>query len=282
MNNTPQVQNQQKGLAVQPPIAQEGLASDLVIPYVIITQSTSDAFTQKKANVGDIIRSTTAELLGGPQTPIDFIPLHYPKTEWVIEVKPPKANRYQYAKKFPRDATNETLPWSFASDSEGNEVPEGTPGALEGKRVKILKVFGILLRDIDAAAAEMKKIENGELPDPTKSLLPVVLSFRSLSYDAGKDLCTFIKRAQSLKAQPWRYVIPMVDEVQTNDQGTFYVWRMEQTKTRAVPKEVLDQVKEWAAIVSGGADLRTDDGAETTSAAPSGPSVGAEQAGEVC
>lgn len=281
MNNL-EPQTQQKGVQTFTPPAQEGLASDLVIPYVIICQSTSDAFAQRKAEVGDIIRSTTSERLGGPQEALEIIPLHYPKTEWIIELKPPKAGRFQYCKRFPRDASNETLPWLFWADSDGNELPAGTKGAIEARRVKILKVFCILLKDVEAAAEEMKKIDAGELPDPTKSLLPVVLSFRSTSYNAGKDLCTFIKRAQSLKAHAWRYVIPFKDHVETNDQGTFYIWEMEQTKTRAVPKEMLDQVKEWAVIVNSSAALKTDDDGESANAGQAASAVGAEQAGEVC
>ncbi len=273
--NEMQTQNQpgKAMVAHQAAGAHEALASDLVVPYIVICQSQSEAFTQKKADCGDIIRSTSSEKVGDPQNPIGIIPLHYPKSEWIIELKPKNASRFQYKKAFPRTAANETLPWSFWADEDGEEVPEGSKGAIPARRVKVLKLYALLLQDVVNAQEEEKKVSEGELPDPMKSLLPVVISFRSTSYNAGKALATFIKRAESLKAKAWSYVVPFIDIFTTNDQGSFYVWDMQENLTSAVPgqkkdasdsdKELFASVKKWAELVNSGVALRTDDTAET-------------------
>jgi hypothetical protein len=257
----------------------DALRSDMVIPYVVITQSMSEAFTQKKAEVGDIIRSNTFEKVGDPQTPIHVIFLHYPKPEWVIQKLPKNQNRFEFVRTEPRTAANDTLPWEWWADDEGVEMGEGAKGALKWKRVKSLRVFAILNEDIAAAQAEMAKVAAGELPDPNKALSPVVISFRVTSFAAGKDVCTFINKAKSMGVAPFRYMVPMHAQIQSNDQGTFYVWKVDQIKAKGVAKEDLALVENWARVVSSGVQLQTDEGAMTENVREA---VSDESRGDVC
>jgi hypothetical protein len=241
--------------------AHEVIASDMVVPYVLLVQPPSEAATQGKAAVGDIIRSTTFEKLGGPQKPIEVIFLHYPKAEWIIEEKPKGAGRFEYRRAEARNAANEVQAWSWFSDEEDgrHEVPEGTKNATEWRRVKVLRVFAVLKGDIDAANAEMKKAEAGELPDPNKALTPIIMSFRSTSYKAGKDICTFVEKAASFRMNPWRYIVPLTCHVEQNDQGTFYVWDVDAKNAKGVSKEDIPMVENWGKVINSGAVLKTDD-----------------------
>lgn len=250
----------------------EVLNSDIKIPYIILGQGLSDAVVEKKVAVGDIFRSTNQEILGNAINPLDVIFLHYPHANWVIEFKPKGSERWKYVKTESRNAGNETLPWYFWADENGSEFnkdtgviyEEGAKGALPWRRVKQLRVFAVLLSDIKASQEEIAKAEAGELPDPSKALTPVVFSFRSTSYDAGKDICTFVTRALSVKQPVWKYVVQLGCYLDKNDDGTFTVWKADMAKPKGVPRDQVGLVEEWANMVNKNADkLTTDDQAVT-------------------
>ena len=249
----------------------EVLKSDIIVPYVILAQGMSEAVVERAVQQGDIYRSTTREVLGCPDKPIDVILLHYPTADWVIEQK--TGSRFEFRKTLPRNASNETLEWQFWADHDGNEVEEGTKGATEWRRVKRMTVFALLPSDIEAQEAELQKAEAGELPDPTKALTPVILSFRSSSYKAGKECGNFVIKAKTMKQPPYRYMIQLCDYVDKNDEGTFYVWKVDQNKVKPVPKEFMPMVEEWAKLINSGVKLRADDSADTA-----GNSTGGERA----
>ena len=258
------------------------LASDYIIPYMIITQGTSEAFQQKKADTGDVIRSTTFEKLGDGTAPVEIVLLSNPASKWVIEQRPAKNARYEFRSEIQRNAANETLPWSYWADAEGNEVPEGTKGAFEWKRTKVLKFFAILFNDLKADAEEAKKADQGEIPDLNKVLMPVVISFRSTSYRAGKLINNIIGRAKSAKVAVWKYSVPLGVAIESNDQGTYYVWTVEENKTKPLPAEFLPKVKNWVDIVNSGNALKTDDEAESESPSSVREVVDAETRESVC
>lgn len=239
----------------------EVMRSDILVPYVVLAQGMSDSVKERKAQLGDIVRSTNFEKLGDPDSPVDVIFLHYPQTRWIIEKKPKGASRFEFVRAEPRNASNETESWSFWLDEDDNQVEETTKGAIEHRRVKQLLVYAILSKDIEASQAEMAKIEKGELPDVSKALTPVLMSFRSTSYKAGKELCTFHTKASSMGIPIYRYSLAVSDVMDKNDEGSFYTWKVDQNKAKAVPKEHLVIVEKWAAIVAQGT-LKADDAAE--------------------
>ena len=261
------MQNQmteRKAAPLATPMAHQGpevLRSDILVPYVIVGQGTSEAVKDRKVQLGDIYRSTSLEILGNPDKPIEAIFLHYPRALWVIEAKQRGSDRFQFVRQEPRNAANETDSWSFWCDDEGTEVDEGSKGAIEHRRVKQLLVFAILPADIMAAEVEMKKAEEGELPDPTKALTPVLLSFRSTSYKAGKEICTFFAQAESMKVPVWKYTLSVGCVLEKNDDGSFYVWKVDRTKAKAVKKDYWEQIQTWVNLVGQGG-LKADDAAE--------------------
>ncbi len=279
-----EVQTTQKGQvpAQYTPPQDAVLRTDILVPYVVLAQASSDSVKERKAQIGDIIRSTTMEKLGDPESPLEVIFLHNPKTNWIIEQK--EGNRFKYRRTEPRNASNETAEWNFWADHEGREVPAGTPGATEWRRVKQLQVFAILPRDIEAAEAEMAKVEKGELPDPSKALTPVILSFRSMSYKAGKEIVTFFSQAKSMKVDIFRYVVKLGCTMEQGEDGSYYVWNVDRNKPSPVSKERLGTVSEWASIINqGAANLAVDESAEEQSYAnPQEKPVSQSAKAEVC
>ena len=225
------------------------LASDVIIPQLLLMQGLSDFVTERKAQFGDIVRSTTAEKVGDPDKAIDFIPLAAPKSAWVLEQKNSQG-KFEYRRTIDRNASNETAPWSYMGDVGGNEVLPGTPGATEWRRVKRLSVYAILPQDIAAEAAELAKIAKGEMPDLSKALCPVMISFRSTSFNAGKDIVTFFTQAASFNMDAWKYMLKLSCYLEKNDQGTFYVYKVDRAHPKPVPADQLATVQKWASIVS--------------------------------
>lgn len=269
-----QAQNQSDG---------EVLKTDIIIPFVVLGQGLSDAVTEKKVEMGDIYRSTSREVLGSPTKPIEAIFLHCPKPDWVIEQKPKGAQKFEYRKAVPRNASNETLPWQYWADDDGVEMEPGAKGATEWRRVKRLTVMAILPADIEAQQAEMAKVEAGDLPDPSKALTPVMFSFRSSSYDAGKRLITFFSKAKSLGAQLHRYQLTLFDALEKNDQGAFYVWGIEDAKPKAVPKDLLPYVQQWIELIGAGTNFNVhEEGESEAFAAPTERVVNERAAKDVC
>jgi hypothetical protein len=261
------VKNQQAALAVHTQESASGvLPQDFIVPYMVITQSMSEAFTQKKADTGDIIRSTNFDKMGDVDHPVDIVILSKPSNMWIEEERPKAGQRFEFRKQYHRDAANDIQPWSFWMKDEA-EVPEGTKGATEWRRVKIMKFFALTLKDLENDAVEMAKAASGELPDLNNVLMPVVVSFRSTSYKAGKSIGNILNRAASVQTPAYLYYFSLAPQSETNDQGTFYVWTVNE-KTKAVPVEYRDKVSMWAKIVNSGQTILTDDQALNESEAP--------------
>ena len=243
-------QNNQMTTSPESDNQEEVLRSDILIPYLLLVQDLSDFKKEGKANVGDICKSTTAEKYGDAKTPVDVVFLHYPQANWILEEKPAGATRFKFRRMFPRNAANENLPWSFWGDTDGNEVPPGTRGASEWRRVKQLAVFAILKKDIEAAALEKKKLESGDLPDPTKALTPVMVSFRGSSYDAGKEVCSFFTQTKASGVDIFRYALPLTCEHVKDQDTSYHVYKVNRNGFKGVEKENLETIQTWVSMVT--------------------------------
>lgn len=257
----------------------EIIRTDIIVPYIVCCQGQSESVQQRKAQLGDIVRSTNFEKVGSTDEPVEVIFLHYPKANWIVEKK--LGQKFEYVRTEPRNAKNETDAWSFWCDEDGNELVEQKKGAIEYRRVKQLLVFAILPRDIEAANIELKKIEEGELPDPSKALTPVLMSFRSTSYKAGKEVCTFFTKAASMNVPIWKYALGVTNTLEKNDDGSFYVWKVDQVKPKAVHKANLPLIERWVSIVSSGSGLHADENGDGVSSSGS-RQVNNERVQDVC
>jgi hypothetical protein len=243
---TPANQNKALSSEVKQP-AQEGL---------------SEFLKDRKSGLaqGDIVRSTTKEKLGDPEHTVEFIPLRF-NTQWMLQEILPGENRPQFRGYEPRTAVNEGLPWEFEKD-----------GA-QWRRVKVINCFGLLPTDITAYQTELKSaLAKGEMPDLNKTLLPVVISFRSTSYNAGKAVATYFVKIGEMSqygAQPYGYFLKLGVKESSNDQGDFFVYDV--TQGSKVSKELLPEAEKWYHRISKMTDIKVDESdVEAETAAPSG------------
>lgn len=248
-----------KAVAVSAPVQatrSNALASDRIIPRCLLMQGLSDFVTQRKATMGDFIRTSNMEKLGDPEKPFDFIVLNEPIGSWRIEEK--VNGKFKFRSSEPRNAKNDNLPWYFGRMPNGQEVADKTPGAAEWRRVKSLTCFVILPSDIDAHFAELEKVAKGEFPDLNKSLTPMVMDFRSTNINAGKEIVSLFDAARGYGLDGSNYVITMGCTMESNDSGTFYNFAVDRSKPKPVKESHKAEVAKWRDIVRS-TDLRVDE-----------------------
>lgn len=259
-----------KDLANQTSRAEGPLSSDLVIPYLLLSQASSDLVKERKSQIGDFCRSTNGEKLGGPEAPVEIILLGKAKTFWRIDQQVPNSDKWKFLKTLPRGAHNEVMEFKFWGDKDGvevaNNVRDTVPGgALLHRRYKQFRLFGILPADIQAEKEERAKLERGEFPDVSKALTPVIISLQSTSgYPCGKDIETFTTKASSFGMPLWKFVLQFTCNLEQKGDDTFYQWKLIGTNPpKPVAKEDLAVVQKWAELVSTRGDtLKTDESAE--------------------
>lgn len=238
------------------------LATDIIVPKILLMQGLSELVDQRKAQAGDFIRSTTEAKLGDDKSgPIDFIPLKV-TTEWREEEK--IGQKFEFRKTLPRTPANEDYPWSFYRNPQGQEFDRpGQLGATEHRRVKVINCYALLPSDIDAFETEMKKAaENGEMPDLNKTVLPTLISFRSTSYNAGKTVTTFFAQIREMlqfntEVKSYGYTLPLTCFGDKNDKGSYYVMKVGTPKR--LDTKYLQMAKSWFERLSAMKEIKVDE-----------------------
>lgn len=245
--------------------------SDYVLPYLLLNQTVSDAFNLGKAPAGAIIRSGSFTVYGNEKEAAELIFLGDLQQKWVYEQKAIGSNRFKYKFTIERNASNEHLPWKFLGNDKGEEVPPGTPGATEWNRIKMLAGLAISLKDLKSELEEIKKVEEGGLPDPNNSMMPMLVTFRGSSkFKSGRDILTFnLRLAKFPTVKLWQYVLPLKSKLVSNGDNTYYSLEMDANSAKPLPKEYHAAVKDWADRMAQTDNIKFEDGAfEETEDAP--------------
>jgi hypothetical protein len=177
--------------------------ADIVIPRVLLMQGTSDLVGKRKANQGDIIDSTSSEMLAGPDKPLEIIPIKPLPKEWVIE----KHN----GKKFEFERTE---PWNPAVADQWEFVENG----VKMRRNAKLSFYVLLARDSKS------------------NHLPYLLAFQRTGYKAGKNLASFFQEARFAFQSGDKNSIPMGQifelgcHIEQGDTGSYYVFDCKRTR----------------------------------------------------
>lgn len=193
------------------------LKSDVVIPRLLLMQGLSDLVNDRKAAQGDMVRSTTAEKLGDDKSPVNIIPLTF-QNLWMISEDQTGKGKYEFRGYEPRTAANEAAPWDF------------TMNGTKWKRTKVMNLFALLPSDIEAQKEELKKFEETGDMNLDKVLLPVVISFRSTSFKAGKEVATLFAKAEAISRQVGKAVpaygnmLELHCHQEKNDKGAYFVF----------------------------------------------------------
>ena len=234
-----------------PPPATTVLKSDVVLPKLLLMQGLSDFVSERKAQQGDMVRSSTAEKLGDDKNPVEFIPLTF-QNLWLVSEDQKNNGKYEFRRYEPRTAANENDPWDYVE------------GGTKWRRTKIMSLFALLPQDIEAQIAMMKEFqETGELPDVDKVLLPVVIQFKNTSFKAGKEVATLFAKAESLSRQLGKTVpafgttMRLSCVADKNDKGAFFVFKVESVgKTKA---EYREAAAGWYSTLASGANIKVDE-----------------------
>lgn len=247
----------------------EVVAKDVLIPRLILMQGISPLVSARKAQIGDMVRSTTGEKLGDPEHSIPIVPLMM-QSVWVEYEKVPGINQPQWRGMYPRGitqrsdtgqalATNADLPWDF----------KGPTGQVMMRKQGII-LFALVPSDIAANEAEIKKaIESGEAPDLSKGIMPVVITMQGTSFKfGGKQIATFfnnIKKtnadmAGKLVVKPWDYVMDLGAREEKKGTNAWYVNTFDAPKAlhkvftdKAVRQSILEKAQYWAQSLGAGA-----------------------------
>lgn len=217
---------------------EEIIKTDALIPRLLLMQGLSDFVTERKAQQGDMVRSTNIEKLGDPEVPVEIIPITF-QNRWRLEEE--IKGKYEFRGTEPRTAKNDDLPWEFMHQ-----------GA-KWKRTKVIDLYAVLPSDIQAEQTEMARFkETGELPDLNKTLMPVLVSFRSSSYRAGKQIVDIFIKAQNFGVEAHHYKTALKCHMESNDKGSFYVFSLDGTKP--VTKEEREVSNRWHGILAESMD----------------------------
>lgn len=281
--------------AAQASMGQEVVASDVIIPRLLLMQGISPLVTSRKAQIADLIRSTTGEKLGDPEHPVKIIPLTMTNM-WMDFEKVPGEDQPRFRGMYPRGVTkrdangqpletNEALEWTFKG-------PQGQ----EMFRRKTVILYALVPSDIAAYEAELiRALDAGEAPDLNKSISPVVITFQSTSFKhGGKKAATFfntLKQNNAILASkgrvlaPFEYVMSLKCKEEAKGKASWYVFDFDASQPLAkvyTDKAECDAIKEKAAfwtkaLAQGGVKIDDAVGDIDEDSASTGSSSGAHE-----
>ena len=198
-----------------------------------LMQGLSELVSEGKAKLGDIVKSTTGEIVCPKGEAIEMLPLMV-REYWLLFKR--VGGKYEFSGVESLAADNINGPLDFVRDG------------LEYKRDRSLDVYMLLKADIRREAEALKKVAEGMYPDPDDCLMPVVVSFRRTSFRAGKEIITQCAKAAAFSAPPFTKSILLSAEVEKNDSGTYAVFKKIAGGTMSTVEE-LKVCKKWYDII---------------------------------
>lgn len=250
MSTAVALQNQDpKALAIAQKAAQaagfeESDSSDLMIPKLLLMQGLSQFVADDKAQVGDIVKSGTAEYVGGINKPVHFIPITYYR-DWALYKE--EKGKFEWQSKEPYTAANKDLPWEFEKDGE------------KWRRDKCFNLYVLLVKDIEGERKAVEEAQKtGDMPDPDKALLPCLITFRRSSYKTAKKIYAHFEKAKKFRSQAFVSTFALKSTKEKNEKATFGVFDVELVgKTPFEHQAVATQW--WNDIVLAGRAIKVDD-----------------------
>ncbi len=236
---------------------EEILSGSLLIPYVLLMQGLSKLVAERKAQLGDLIHGGRKEKLGDPETPVEIIPLTFTNT-WALSEE--VGGKFEFRKQEPLNASNQDLPWDFMQYGAN------------WKRTKSFNLFALVKKDVAIEQEEAKKVAAGGTPDPAKGLLPVIISFRSKSYKAGKALNTHFAMAKKMGVPAFVSVLKLTANPDKNAKGNFFIFGVEQAGE--TPKDMLETCAYWRTqIATRPVVVESDEESDADEAPARGPAA---------
>ena len=241
--------------------AENILPEDFIIPKLFLMQGQSKFVAERKAGLGDIVRSTTAEKVGDPESPLKIIPLTF-KNLWLLEEKVKGSDKKLYRGVLTRDSgmhdggkseiekTGTRLPFQFQHEGQ------------EWVRTKTVDVFCLLSQDLAPTTVQL----DDDLPDLSKTVMPVLLRFKGTSFLAGAKVVTHFSVAAQSRSKPHYYQLDVTCKLVENDKGTFYIFD-DARYSGPVPKEKRAETDRWYQVVTS-QKVKVDESEDQTVEAP--------------
>lgn len=244
------------------------LNSDVTIPRLMLMQGLSKFVASRQAQLGDMVRSTNAEKIGTPDSRVDFIPLTF-YNKWLIQEIIPGNQKPVFVRFETRNAKNEHAEWDYKE------------GERSFKRMKVIELFALLPADIAKAdEAKVKFEKTGDLPDLDATLMPIVITFRGMSYKAGNAVVTHFTKALGLAAQlnttvkPHGYLLSLHSTSAKNEKGDFFIFDV--VSAGKAKSEHVAHADHWCNILRQPDPLKVDEYTEDSVDKPA-PMAGNEQ-----
>lgn len=240
---------------------QDVISSDVLVPRLLLKQPISEDVVSGQFRAGQLIRSTTGEIVmdtfapGQPQPQVDIIPIRMDNSWANYEVV---LGKDEYRNQEPRNASNEMLEWEY--------MKNGT----QWKRKKVVTLYGILPADIQNFISEVKASnESGGVMDLSKTLMPVAISFQSTSFTPGaKPVATFFNNLKAnsrlvKNISPINYTIPIFVTLEKGNKGSYFVLNVGKTSAYKAPEGddgefAKETLQSWYSLMSKMADINVD------------------------
>ena len=170
---------------------------DIIIPKILLMHPTSDMVKKGERNQGEIIKSTSGEVVAKRNEKFDVIVFEKWK-EWRIMKKNPQSGRFEYVRLEAWTLENDSNPWEYTENGETY------------RRDKTMNFYGVLA----------KEAQNG-------NAFPVKLSFVRTSFKTGMKVADAYARALMEKQPPTRQVFKIGAELVNGKEETFFAFTAE-------------------------------------------------------
>jgi hypothetical protein len=170
---------------------------DIIIPKILLMHPTSDLVKKGTRNQGEIIKSTSGDVVAKRGETFDVLVFEKWK-EWRIMKKNPQSNRFEYVRLEPWTSENDNNPWEY------------TEGADTFRRDKTINFYGIIAKEAEAGNA-----------------FPIKLSFVRTGFKTGMKIADAYARALMEKQPPTRQVFKIGSELVTGKEETFFAFTAE-------------------------------------------------------
>jgi hypothetical protein len=222
-------------------------SEDIVLPRILLMQALSPLVAEKElAEPGDIVKSTTEEVVAAKGTPLRIVPISSFKT-WRKEKKVDGKWKFAAQEAFTPETANRGWEEFEALDPKTNKKETF-------KWVRCFNFYVNLKQDLEAAV-------KGE-----SAALPCLISFKSTSFDTGKKIYSGIAEGMTMKSPKNPKGLPafsreynLSSKKTVGDKGTFYTFEVTQGKLipdaeRAVASKWYSTVKKSSVKVHEASD----------------------------
>lgn len=206
---------------------------DLEIPKLMLMQATSEAVANDRAEVGDILNTMDESVVGSLEQKVEIIPLKQFKTVRIYDMS---SGDPEFIRAEQDDGKNSSFEMREGREklADGTEVPV--------KRVLNMNFFVLLKKEVDEDEA-----------------FPAVISFKSTSIPAGKQVATQMFKMLQLGKLPYSKSVILGVKKDSKDKRTWAVYTVE--KGNQLDEKAMACAAKWLASLAA-ANVKIQEDAE--------------------